>query len=120
MTTINKVIAYVDSIKPNAYDEETKTAWISKLDGMVQRLVFQQEEAIRYSYPDDMDKELLIPFPFEDVYSYYVMAQIDFHNKEYDNYNNSMTMFNNAFEDYKKAYIRENMPKQHGYYRNIY
>ena len=120
MTTINKVIERVDAVKPNAYGEEEKTAWISTLDGMVQRLVMQKDEAVAYRYPDDMDKELLIPFPFEDAYLFYLMAQIDFHNREYDNYNNSTMMFNSAFEDFKKAYIRENMPKQSGNYRNVF
>lgn len=120
MTTINKVIERVDAVKPNAYGEEDKTRWINQLDGMVQRIVMQKDEAVQYSYPDDMDKELLIPFPFEDTYVFYVMAQIDFLNREYDNYNNAMTMFNNAFEDFKKAYIRENMPKQHGNFKNVF
>lgn len=105
--TPNKVIEKIDKVKPNLYDDETKLGWITKLDGMVKRLVMQEEELKPYSYPDDMDTELLIPFPFDDVYEQYVSSMIDYHNQEYDNYNNSATMFEQTFAEYKKAYIRQ-------------
>lgn len=105
--TPNKVIESVDSIKPNSYDEEIKLSWISELDGNVTRLVFQEDSFTPYAYPDDMDKELLIPSPFDSVYGLYLQAMIDYHNREYGNYNNSAAMFETRYSDYKKAYIRE-------------
>ncbi len=105
--TPNKAIEYVDGLRPNAYEEEVKLRWISELDSMVQRLVFQEEECTPYIYPDDMDKELLIPPPFENVYALYLESMIDYYNREYGNYNNSAAMFENRFSEYKKAYIRE-------------
>ena len=74
---------------------------------MVKRLVMQEKEAEPYAYPDDMDKELLIPFPFDNVYELYLESMIDFYNREYANYNNSAAMFEARFSEYKKAYIRE-------------
>ena len=68
-------------------------------------------DIMQYSYPDDMDKELLIPAPFDSLYSLYLQAMIDYQNKEYGNYNNSASMFETRFSDYKKAYIRENRAK---------
>ncbi len=109
--TPNKVIESVDSIKPNSYDEEIKLKWISELDGDVTRLVIQEDSFTPYSYPDDMDKELLIPSPFDSVYELYVSAMIDYHNKEYQNYNNSAAMFETRYNEYKKAYIREHQAK---------
>jgi hypothetical protein len=131
--TPNKVIEKVDRLKPNIYTEEDKLEWIDELEGMTKRLVFQwddiyikeveaqlkdgkitQEEydAImdkvrQYSYPEDMDRELLIPAPFDDVYGLYVEAKIDYYNKEYGNYNNSALVFDERYTEYKKAYIRE-------------
>lgn len=104
--TPNKVIEIVDGVKPNTYDEETKLGWINELDGNVKRLVIQDDEFIPYEYPEDMDKELLIPAPFESVYTLYLEAMIDYRNKEYANYNNSASMFETRFSDYKKDYIR--------------
>lgn len=117
--TINKVIEHVDTVKPNAYEEEAKFAWLNELDGMVSRLVMQQDEAVVYSYPADMDRELLVPAPFDGIYALYVMAMIDFHNQELGEYNNTMLMFNSRFDEYKKAYIREHMPKQSTGYKNL-
>lgn len=129
--TANKVIEYVDGLRPNAYEEEVKLQWISDLDGMVKRLVFQEKEVAEtlykegkiteeeyndrleaakvkpYVYPDDMDKELLIPPPFDSLYSLYLESMIDYYNREYSNYNNSAAMFEARLAEYKKAYIRE-------------
>ena len=105
--TPNKVIEQVDNIRPNSYDEEVKLGWISDLDGMVKRLVFQDDDTVTYSYPEDMDRELLIKAPYENLYAFYIEAMIDFYNREYGNYNNSVAMFEHRFTEYKKAYIRE-------------
>jgi len=117
--TPNKIIEQIDNMAPNTFREEDKLQWISELDGMVQRTVWQlpHEETISYAYPQDMDRELLIPSPFDNVYALYVKAMIDYHNGEFEKYNASAQMFHTRFEDYKKAYIRENMPKSAGYVR---
>lgn len=105
--TPSKVMEYIDSIRPNAYGEEVKLQWISDVDGMVKRLVIQEKTFEPYIYPDDMDKELLIPPPYDGVYSLYLESMIDYYNREYGNYNNSAAMFEARFGEYKKAYIRE-------------
>jgi hypothetical protein len=105
--TPNKVIEIVDRLKLNSYSEEDKLRWINELDGMVQKLVFQSDEIKEYSYPEDMDKELLIDAPFDNVYALYLEAKIDFYNKEYGNYNNSAMAFEALFSEYKKDYIRK-------------
>ena len=109
--TPNKVIEIVDRLKPNSYNEEDKLRWINELDGMVQRLVIQEDKIKQYAYPADMDTELLVPAPFDDVYSLYLQAKIDFYNREYSNYNNSATMFEIRYDEYKKDYIRHNRAK---------
>ena len=105
--TPNKAIELVDKVRPNAYDDEIKLRWISELDGMVRRLVFGEKEADPYSYPEDMDKELLIPYPYDGLYNLYIESMVDFYNREYGNYNNTALMFEQKFIEYKKAYIRE-------------
>lgn len=135
--TPNKVIETVDRLRPNSYSEEDKLRWINELEGIVKRLVFQwdaeyiaeiealykseeiTEEKYKelidktkpYAYPDDMDRELFVGAPFDNVYELYLEAMIDYYNKEYGNYNNSVMMFESRFSDYKKAYIREHTAK---------
>lgn len=111
MMTPNKAIEIVDKLKPNAYSEEDKLRWINELDGMVQRLVIQSDEVTQYAYPDDMDKELLIPAPFDDCYTLFLEAKIDYYNKEIANYNNSAMMFEAQFSEYKKDYIRKHQAR---------
>lgn len=109
--TPNKAIEIVDRLKPNSYSEEDKLRWINELDTMVQRLVIQADKIESYSYPEDMDKELLIPAPFDDLYTLFLEAKIDYYNREYGNYNNSAMMFEAQYNEYKKAYIREHRVK---------
>lgn len=115
--TPNKVIELVDNKKPNVYGEEDKFKWLSEVDGMVRRLVIKEEHAEPYKYPEDGDTELLIPAPFEGAYEFFLEAMIDYRNKEMANYNNSVLMFSNRFDEYRKAYIRENMPKSVGTFK---
>ena len=119
MTTINKIIEQVEEIKPNVFGEEVKFGWLSQLNGMICRIVMQQEETPELKYPDDMDKDLLVPEPYEGLYALWLMAKIDFYNRDDDDYNNTMLMFNQMFDEYKKLYIRENMPRQAGGYKNV-
>jgi hypothetical protein len=114
MATPNKVIEHVDKVKINAYDPEDKFHWLSELDGMIRCVVMQEEGAFAYSYPDDGDRDLLVPYPFDNIYPLYLIAMISLHNREYNNYNNEIQVFNTRFEEYKKAYIRENIPKSSG------
>lgn len=119
MATPNKVIEYVDKVKPNAYGEEEKFQWLCDLDGQVKRLVMQEEEGVHYSFPEDMDTQLLIPHPFESIYAMYLEAQIDLCNNDYEDYNNSTLAYTAKLAEFKKAYIREHMPKSSGNYKNL-
>jgi len=109
--TPNKVIEIVDGVKPNSYDEEMKFRWINELEGIVKQVVIQEEGFKALEYPNDMDTELVITAPFDNVYGLYVEAMIDYYNKELGNYNNSNAMFETRFVEYKKDYIRKHMAK---------
>ena len=102
----NKVIERLDAIRPNSYSEEQKLDWINNLEEMVQRLVMQSQEIHSLSYPEDMDTELLITAPFDNLYGLYLESMIDYYNREYGYYNNSALMFETRFTEYKKSYIR--------------
>ena len=119
MATMNEVIERVDAVKPNVYPEESKHQWMAKLDGVVSLEVHEMEDPVLYDLPADGDKELLIPYPFDDVYDLYVAAMIDFHNKEYNHYNNSVLMFTERMEQFKAWYIRNNNPSKARNFRNV-
>lgn len=110
MATMNGVIEYVDSVKPNVYPESAKYTWINTLEGMISLEVMQMEEPVCYSLPNDASTPLLVQSPFDDIYGLYVSAMIDFYNKEYSNYNNSVLMFTERLEQYKAWYIQNHRP----------
>lgn len=106
----------IDSLKHNTYTQGDKVAWLSRLDSMVKRLIIDTHEGdeVEFTGYDDrtsMDTELLVPAPFDEVYLRWLEAQMDYTNGEYKKYNNSVSMFNTAFEAYQNYYNRNHMPK---------
>ena len=116
--TMNEVIEYVDSVKPNAFDDDVKYKWINTLEGQISREIMD-DEAPEYDIPDDADMPLLVGHPYDDIYSLYVSAMIDFHNREYKNYNQNVLMFTERLEQYKAWYIRHNAPRTARNFRNV-
>ena len=119
MATMNSVIEYIDGVKPNVYTDDDKYKWIATVDGLISLEVHQDAEATTYKLQDDADKELLVKAPYDDIYGLYVAAMIDFHNKEYNNYNNSVLMFTDRLEAYKANYIQRNRKKTAKNFRNV-
>lgn len=117
MATANKIIEHVDSVKPNVYRDEEKFQWLCDLDGQIFRQVMQEGEGVHYAFPEDMDTQLLIPHPYEGIYALYLEAQIDLHNKDYEDYNNTILVYTAKLEEFKRAYIREHRPKSAGYFK---
>lgn len=117
--TINLAIAKVDELRPNAYDDETKASWISVLDGRIAMEVHHDASFAKYT-KDEWDGDLVVPFPYDNIYELYLMAMIDYHNREYGNYNNDMTMFNAALDEYRKYYRRTNTPADSENYKYVF
>lgn len=116
--TMNEVIEYVDRVKPNAYSEDEKYKWIAQVEGLVSREVIG-EEGTALQLPEDADKPLQVGAPYDGIYALYVMAQIDFHNREYNDYNNTALMFGELLDKYKAWYIRNNNPSKALNFRNV-
>lgn len=106
----------IDSLKHNTYTNADKVAWLSRLDSMVKKLIIdtheRADEVIFTGYDDstDLQTELLVPEPFDEVYLRWLEAQIDYHNGEYGKYNNAIAMYNTAYEAYRNDYNRTHMP----------
>ena len=116
--TMNEVIEYIDGVKPNAYSTEHKYKWLNTVEGLISRDV-RGAEVPEYELPDDADMPLLVESPFDDLYWLYVSAMIDFYNREYNDYNNVMLMFQERLEAYKAWYIRTHNPSKANNFRNV-
>ena len=122
--TIDTVITQTDSLHPNQYDREQKIKWISDLDGQVYNEILMTCGADSVESPAagfagyDGDTagttELLVPYPYSDVYIWYIIRNMDLYNNEIARYNNSNAMYNNAYLTYSDYYTR-----RHGHGQGI-
>ena len=124
--TIDTILAEVDEINPNTYDEQIKLGWLSKLDGRVFNDVILTHEHDKVLDDDNNlveptftgyeevseETELIIPDTYSDVYRDYLMAMIAYANGESDRYANSMIMFNSNYQQYLNWYNRNHKPLQ--------
>ena len=118
--TINEAITQIDSLKVNTYTPADKIGWLSRADSMIKRNIIdtheggEAEKFAGYTEETDLETVLLVPEPYDELYIRYLEAQIDYTNGEYAKYNNSILMFNAAYEAYASYYNRNNMPKNGG------
>jgi hypothetical protein len=116
--TVSEAIENVNKIKPNRFSEEEKIKWLSEIDGLIVRELVDTHEdpPIKGDFSgyseSSMDVELLAPYPYDVLYRFYLESQIDLGNMEINKYNNSRTLFNNAYLTYTDWYNRTHMPKQ--------
>lgn len=61
-----------------------------------------------YTYDETTDLELLMPHPYDDIYMWYLIAQIDLANEETALYQNDMEVFNSAWRRAQAWYRRNN------------
>ena len=116
--TVMEAISQVDNLKFNSYGPTEKVKWLTTLDATVMDEVIQTHEGGEdivfngYDANDDMQKELLVKAPFDEIYLRWMEAMIDYHNGEITSYNASKALFNAHYEAFKAWYGRTHMPKQ--------
>lgn len=114
--TIMEAITRLDSLKFNTYTQSNKVEWLSRLDNMVKKHIIDThegaEDVVFSGYDDntDLNTELLVPTPHDEMYLRWMEAQIDYHNGEYDKYNNAIIMFNAGWDAYQAFYTRTHLP----------
>lgn len=125
MATLSEVLARAERLSPNAFDNTTKTAWVSECEGAVQTeiLGIAPDDCVTYSYPADAHTELLVHRPHDRLYHYYLTAMIDYANHESARYADSMALYNAAFAEFAKWFRRTHpsgLPEQCPAYLSAY
>ena len=114
--TIAEAIALADQMKPNTMPNPTKVRFLSEVEGKIFNeiiLKHEHEEGIvcpTYDEDTDSGTEMLVPAPYDMVYVYWLMAQIDHLNQEMDKYNNDRSLFEDAWGNFGDYWNREHMP----------
>ena len=114
--TIRQALEHLDSLHRNACADADKIQWLSHLDAAVKTEIFdccEGEEHPFAGYDDrtDRDTALLAAAPFDQMYGYYLQAQIHYHNGELDRYNNAMALFQAVYDSFRRHYNRSHRPK---------
>lgn len=113
---LRETIRQVNELKANAYTEDTLTGWIMELENYVIEDIFNRAEGmnyepVTYSWEENDDQELMIPDPYSEVYIHYLCTKIDYWNREMDSYNNSVSMYNAAYQNFANRMRRKYKPK---------
>jgi hypothetical protein len=94
-----------------------KIAALSELDGLIWQEIMLKHEGQPMEtfsgYDEDTDPgtELLAPFPYDEMYKYWLMARVDEQNLETTKYENDRTLFNGSYEMFHDFWRRTHMPK---------
>ena len=113
--TVSEAIRRADLTRPNELEPELKAGWLSALDGMLRRDVIAacQGEAPslqQYLLPEE-ETELLVPFPDDELYVFYLLMRIDLENGELERYNNDLRLYAQALQGWAGAYVRSHRPR---------
>ena len=99
--TIKECIDIVDNIKPNQYSVKDKVMWLTFLEGIIINEVLKTHEGYDGRYDlfegyseDKLTVTLIVPSPYDRLYTAYLKMKIDQENGETARYNSSMTLYN--------------------------
>lgn len=73
---IKEAIASARKLSGNAVDDAALCRWLSELDGRLMLDFYKGSEWMSYSLPQDEDHELLVPFPWDELYVHYLEAMV--------------------------------------------
>ena len=107
---LKEAIEFVDDVKPNAFPLKAKIKMLSDVEKMIQSeiFLFAPEQLIEY---DEGDEEIeLLVSSHDRIYTDYLIAMIDWHNGEYENYANTIGMFNDTFSEFKRWFVSNYNP----------
>ena len=108
--TIGQAISQTRKLSGNAVEDATLCRWLSELDGRLMLDFYKGGEWMSYSLPDDEDHELLVPFPWDELYVHYLEAMVYYSNGEFERYRNSYEMYNKKELDFRQWYARNQLP----------
>jgi hypothetical protein len=115
--TIKECIDLVDSLKPNQYSIKEKVMWLNFIEQVIINEVLKTHEGYDGRYDnfegyseDKMTMPMIVPSPYDRLYTQYLKMKIDEENGEVARYNNSATLYNTYMSEYKKNYNKTHMP----------
>lgn len=121
--TIMEAIMQSDATNPNAYSENQKIIWLSRVEAMVKNEVVDAHEGADQfpfsGFDESTDREtiLIMKQPYDECYVHWLQAQVHYANDDFERYNCSILMFKSLFDDFKSHYKKNHTPKGSGRFR---
>ena len=118
--TIAEAIGQADALYFNTFSNGEKTAWLSRLDGMVRDQILAVHEGSGgltfsgYGPGTDPATVLLVPPPYDGLYLPWLQSQMELALRETEGYNASILTFNALYEAFEKYWNRTHMPLSRG------
>lgn len=112
--TLLTALSEANTLRPNDADNGIKISQLLQgLEGEVAEMFGVDPPEYTYNASNPTDLELLMPYPYDDIYRWYLCAQIDLANEETDLYANDLEVFNAAWARAQAWYRRNNrVPRQ--------
>lgn len=107
---IREAISQVRELSGNAVADSMLVRWLSELDGRLMLDFYKGDGWASYALPQDEEHELLVPFPWDQLYVHYLEAMVYYSNGEFERYRNSYEMYNKKELDYRQWYARNQLP----------
>lgn len=105
---------YPEGVTPQPEGEDAPAEeWREILAG--RRPAWQHPPRPEYNTDTDPGTDLLVPAPYDMLYVYWLMAQIDHMNMEIDKYNNDRLLFEDAYGNFNDYWTRTHMPIPKGW-----
>lgn len=118
--TIDQAIAKIQRLRPNDVDHLVKIGWLESVDQYVYKNVIAVREggdkAVKPEYVNQSGGNstdvsgttvLLVPPPWDELYVYYMEAQIFYEQREIKKYSSAMTLYNQTMSEYTAHYFRD-------------
>lgn len=116
-----EAIAEFDARQYNTVDHDQKVKWLEQVDYRIfgQIISTHENPAItEFAGYDGDNVDLLAPEPYSAMYIWWLESQVHLMNKEYNEYNNAILLYNKEYEDYARWYTRNHLPlREHNHFR---
>lgn len=112
--TVKEAIDYCKEMKPDKYTDANYVKWLNEIESDIYyNIILPREDSEEIEYEKYADatsnKKLIVGAPYEDIYTYYLMAKVDYFNDEMIKYNNNMSMSNSLKTSFANDYNQKHM-----------
>lgn len=113
--TLGECVRLADAMRPNACGEQEKLRWVMEVEQGLRR-----EFLPRYEGPQTGQgavtsaTRLVASGPYEGLYLYRLLAQMELAQQEWESYNAYNTLANQALSGFKKAWHRTHRRRREG------